>query len=147
MLDKELIKRAKSFVWLINKRNGGANEIDIFNLIDIYLGIYGDNYKKQKFDSVEDEFRWLFKGLVKAIDDSNKPKYTFGSKVCVNCKEEKLYSEYTINRKSKDGLKNSCRICQQNYQNEFHRRNPDKLAMYKERANIGRKRKKGKYEL
>jgi len=140
----EIIERAKRFIWLINKRDGGANEIDIFHLIDIYLSMYGDNYSKV-FKTPDDEFRWLYNQVKTAIVDyGNKPLPVHGSKICAGCKELVALSNYHKNRRTSDGLKSRCKECSNEYQQQYFRDNPEKHDRYKKNFNKNRKKK---YEL
>jgi len=140
--ESEEVVRAKRFIWLIDKRGGGANEIDIFNLIDIYLTLFGDNYKKV-FKTPNDEFKWLFNEIKVAIDNLDKiplPRLD-GEKICYECNRMLPYSEYTKNRRTKDGLKVKCRECTNRYQQEYWRNNPDKYQTNKSNHNKMRRKK------
>jgi hypothetical protein len=140
----KVIEEAKKFVWLINSRNGGANEIDIFTLIDLYLKMFGDDYSK-RFNTPEDEFKWLYNQVVKGIEISKEDLPINGSKVCAGCKEDKSLSQFHRNKKSTDGRKARCKPCSRDYQNQYNKNNPDKVAAYKETSVLRKKKKK--YEL
>ena len=146
----KVIEEAKRFVWLINSRDGGANEIDIFTLIDLYLKIYGDDYSK-RFDTPEDEFRWLYNQVVKGIEISKKDLPINGSKVCCGCNESLSMSQFHRNKKSTDGRKSQCKACSREYQNAYNKANPESVERYRQsalkRKREETKRKKGKYEL
>ena len=50
------------------------------------------------------------------------------SKVCTDCKTEKLYSEYAPDKRKIDGLQSACRECQNRNKRNYYRRNPEKKA-------------------
>ena len=140
-----VIDRAKRFIWLIDKRNGGANEIDIFNLIDIYLSMFGDNYSKV-FKTPQDEFIWLYSQIQKGvIEYNNKPLPVDGSKLCVTCNRMLSYTEYHKNGRAVDGLKTKCKECSNKYQQRYWKDNPEAVERYKAASRM-KSRKRRKYD-
>lgn len=64
-----------------------------------------------------------------------------GPKICSKCREDKPLSEYTKNKRKKDGLNHSCKICHRKYVNEHYRKNK---KYYKDKA---KKQNKKVYKL
>jgi hypothetical protein len=68
------------------------------------------------------------------------------SKVCSHCKENKLFSEFSKNKASSDGLQYKCRPCDVTYQAKRRIENPQKQLDY-QRTYQKNKRKDYNYRL
>ena len=49
---------------------------------------------------------------------------TVKSKVCPNCKQEKVAVEFGMDRRSKTGLKSWCKVCSNKHRNDYRKKNP-----------------------
>ena len=54
-------------------------------------------------------------------------------KTCTKCGIAKSESEFSINRRAKDGLCSRCKSCQQQYEREYRKNNPHKNKEYRNR--------------
>ena len=72
-------------------------------------------------------------------------------KTCIKCKEEKPRSEFQKRRDSKDGLRNDCKGCQKQLQEQYRKENAEKISewhkqYYKENAEMISQRDKQYYK-
>lgn len=61
------------------------------------------------------------------------------TKICSQCKEEKLPAEFSLNNAAKDGLQYKCRTCDVKYQAQRRDANKDKFATYSREYQRGRR--------
>jgi len=66
-------------------------------------------------------------------------RLVLATKICSQCKEEKLPTEFSLNNAAKDRLQYKCRTCDVKYQAQRRNANKDKFAMYSRNYQRGRR--------
>jgi hypothetical protein len=51
-------------------------------------------------------------------------------KICITCKKEKEYSEFSKRKKEKDGYNSQCKECKRSYEKDYRLNNSDKIKSY-----------------
>ena len=66
-------------------------------------------------------------------------RLVLATKICNQCKEEKLPTAFSLNNAAKDGLQYKCRICDVKYQAQRRDANKSKFATYSREYQRGRR--------
>ncbi len=143
---QEYMCLAKDFIEEIEQQGGKCDELQAFVLTHYYSEIFGSTWKS-KYNDIEDELSYMYLRLKSTVEKGDitfaqNGQLLIGMKECVRCGLNLDVSEFGIDRKSKDGLRSSCRPCSNEYQREYMRQNPKKKQQYKDKAKQQRNAKK-----